>query len=1230
MTVSEVLKACTVEGNVIKLPNFQLDRKLYMDVAKALNGIGGKWVGGKVYGFVFPSDPSELLQRIAGEEKINLKKDFQFFATPDNLADTIVKIADIEHQHRILEPSAGMGALVKAINRVLPDKVVDCYELMPTNIMILEKNPNVNLVGKDFLQENNGVLYDRIIANPPFSKNQDIDHIREMYKRLDDGGAIVTIASLHWQTSNNRKETEFREWLYKIDAYVRKVPAGMFKESGTVIETAIIFIRKPVEKTIEIPEKTEEKNQEIIKESNKPLMETIRINSEKVKNWNEIPVVWKNTKQISKVKYTNSPEDKTLLSIIEPFIGKDELKPPILGLNLDAKGFTGTDGNVLLHIPEPNKAFKSGIYPTAWVKKNISDIKDWQTEKYPDYVSIIPVSFLKKYKINSYKLLQYCKVAIKYSNSITFLVRFKVNDDEMIGLSGKFVIQIMEAFLKLGFEDVYLCFNASSQMVIFSNDMNPKVGKSYIALLMPIRISLNTTDVPANLGSMDLDYKRECSVYYDFSKDAIINADGSIAEFLMDYGEYTIFTKEEIALIKATIATIAIIPILEYFASDGTNVYATNLEISTLIKGKYLEKGLYRILDNAAEYQEAMIDEYLNGEFPKIPVMEKVNIKFIIQPEILTDAVTKLSDIVSRNELKPSLTGINLRKSGAETYLAATNGDILGKISASKVNTKTEQDFSVIIPAYRSPKTLPAFLKLCESPIVCQIDPKRIMLESAEGIYIALLVDERYPDIDSAIPKQQAHKLVMNREEVVNVLKRKETAEFVSKHKREKIVVTFSRKDDKTCDIDIKAGSDYQTLYTVIEEKHLQYVRAGVFSNDFVTNIANTILIASINEKTPKENTFVTLDYNYLMLLIGKISDEDFTLLYNDSNPFVNIESSTWDGGSKERKARVMKPKAMPVPEPTPEPKPVKTKSEVTKPIAITAPKPVSRTLVLTNAMINEIKESVKRGFDKVQVGMINKKDKGVMLINEKYQVRGTYPLVYLKAIKALVSECLSKKTEAASEQQSLIDAIAAMRTLADISEGKDKKEYIEAVEALETLIEIPFEKGGQINVSGFNLVYEKWSPIMGGNGISGTIRTIPENYYVATISEDGKISFSGIESMTRDIDKDKVKRLWNKGLIPDSKKFEKGGSVDWGDYKQDYAAHRVAYYISDSGYKGKSREQIRSIISDCQFDGKEVPEKRIDQVINKVVTIGGVVFNPEKQRFYPNSKYANIKKSAN
>ena len=243
MTKEQVLQDCTIEENVVKLPNIQLDRKDYQEVAKALELIGGKWKGGKIMGFVFVTDPTDLLDQIANGEKRNLKKEFQFFATPEKLADELVYLADLKQHDTILEPSAGQGAIVKAINKVC-DVVPDCFELMDVNTLILKKSGlSFNLIGEDFLK-NEGKTYSKIIANPPFTKNQDIDHLKAMYNCLSRGGKLVCITSESWVNGSQKKQVEFKNWLDEIEAEVIDIEKGAFKESGTAVGGKIVIINK--------------------------------------------------------------------------------------------------------------------------------------------------------------------------------------------------------------------------------------------------------------------------------------------------------------------------------------------------------------------------------------------------------------------------------------------------------------------------------------------------------------------------------------------------------------------------------------------------------------------------------------------------------------------------------------------------------------------------------------------------------------------------------------------------------------------------------------------------------------------------------------------------------------------------------------------------------------------------------------------------------------------------
>lgn len=245
MSTELVLQQCKVEGNIVKLPDTPLERKLYQDVAKKLKLIGGKWKGGKVFGFVFEEDPTDLLADIANGDGRNLKKEYQFFATPHNLAIEVVNAISPITGAKILEPSAGDGALVKAFREVHGNFTIDCFELMELNKKKLSKVSGANIVGDDFLQSSIKGQYDCIIANPPFTKNQDIDHIYKMYDSLKPGGQISTIASPSWTFGSQKKQVQFREWLDSLGAIRSDIDARSFKDSGTYIRSVMLVINKP-------------------------------------------------------------------------------------------------------------------------------------------------------------------------------------------------------------------------------------------------------------------------------------------------------------------------------------------------------------------------------------------------------------------------------------------------------------------------------------------------------------------------------------------------------------------------------------------------------------------------------------------------------------------------------------------------------------------------------------------------------------------------------------------------------------------------------------------------------------------------------------------------------------------------------------------------------------------------------------------------------------------------
>ena len=242
---------CSVDGNVIKITGPILDRANYNQVKKLLESRGGKWKGSSVSGFVFDSDvtATEVITSICCGDLENKKQRFQFFATPDELADRMVEKLNInileERPVRILEPSAGKGALICAIHRKFPELTVDAYEINPDCFESLKNIRGVRLNEKDFLSAPAGLIYDYIIANPPFAKNADIKHFRKMYEMLKYGGRLVCILSERAIDCKFRQCVEFSTWLRGLNVIsLDKLPAGTFRTSGTETAAYMVCIEK--------------------------------------------------------------------------------------------------------------------------------------------------------------------------------------------------------------------------------------------------------------------------------------------------------------------------------------------------------------------------------------------------------------------------------------------------------------------------------------------------------------------------------------------------------------------------------------------------------------------------------------------------------------------------------------------------------------------------------------------------------------------------------------------------------------------------------------------------------------------------------------------------------------------------------------------------------------------------------------------------------------------------
>jgi len=199
----------------------------------------------------------ELILTPEQEQALKLKEELKkihtfnipgFFPTPDDLADQVIDLAEIEPIHKVFEPSAGIGSLLDRLILRIDDgynkfQNIDCCELYPSLAYILMLK-GYTVISNDFqsaIGPEKG--YDRIIMNPPFEKGQDMEHVMICFhKFLKRGGRLVSIMSTSAITGSNKIHQQFRQFREDHRAYYIENGAAFknaFNSTGT---HSIIFI----------------------------------------------------------------------------------------------------------------------------------------------------------------------------------------------------------------------------------------------------------------------------------------------------------------------------------------------------------------------------------------------------------------------------------------------------------------------------------------------------------------------------------------------------------------------------------------------------------------------------------------------------------------------------------------------------------------------------------------------------------------------------------------------------------------------------------------------------------------------------------------------------------------------------------------------------------------------------------------------------------------------------
>ncbi len=258
---------------------------------------------------------------------------------------------------------------------------------------------------------------------------------------------------------------------------------------------------------------------------------------------------------------------------------------------------------------------------------------------------------------------------------------------------------------------------------------------------------------------------------------------------------------QQLSAISGVIASNPVVPILENFlcevkqgkltitASDLQTSVITELSVdakesgSIAVPAKILIETLRNLPEQPVTFtiDQASYNIEINSEnghyrlsgenatdFPKIPVVEEGH-SVEVPADVLASAVSNTIFATSTDELRPAMTGVFLNLNGSNGTFVATDGHRL--IRYRRTDVASGAKASIIVPR-KSLNLLKATLPSDNTPVTMQFNASNIFFKFNNFRIICRLIDERYPDYENVIPKDNSNHMVINRLDFLSSLKR--------------------------------------------------------------------------------------------------------------------------------------------------------------------------------------------------------------------------------------------------------------------------------------------------------------------------------------------------------------------------------------------------------------------------------------------------------------------------
>ncbi len=310
-------------------------------------------------------------------------------------------------------------------------------------------------------------------------------------------------------------------------------------------------------------------------------------------------------------------------------------------------------------------------------------------------------------------------------------------------------------------------------------------------------------------------------------------SDGSTAIFTTSDGEVTLQMKAAVESEEPTKFCVEAKTFLQTLRGlNGRVVTLTLTDESPTIEGKY-DNGNFKL-----PYQDASM-------FPTPNKFDGEQEERILDAQCFLRAVDMVKFSVASDELRPQMNGVHVDFFADSMVAVASDGHKLAKFSDLSI-TRTDDKVSEFILPTKPSNLLTSIMQKAVGDVKITFDARMLSVSNSDWKLTTRLIEGRFPNYNSVIPKDLSIEAVVNKENILGALKRvlplgSSSSEMVVLNFRNNAVIVSAE------DIDFSTSAS-EMIPCEYSGESLRIAFKGSFLAMSVQNIDDELIVFSMSD----------------------------------------------------------------------------------------------------------------------------------------------------------------------------------------------------------------------------------------------------------------------------------------------------------------------------------------------------------------------------------------------